>query len=336
MRKRRLAHGIYADDYGLEARVSWRGTLRSKRFPFGTARLTIRQWQLSAKASLMTADPLGPAGSFAEDARRYLRSPVATRLASFRDREDDVLRWVDIFGDCPRRQVTAEAANPYLEAWATTYAAQTCNHRADALRAIWRVLDKDPHPLPGLRRFPSRTPVRLPPPRHQIACVLSALRPSVTRARLWLLYWTGMRPSQLGRLTPAHFSLESACINVPIGKGGNPVLCPLSPDGVQAARDYIRWQAWGRMSSGSANRLLKVTCIRLNVPRFSVYALRRSFGATLRANGTDLADIQALLGHKRPQTTERYAPVVDLKLRTAVEGLVDAPVCGRDEPTPRK
>jgi integrase len=39
----------------------------------------------------------------------------------------------------------------------------------------------------------------------------------------------------------------------------------------------------------------------------------------MRRAGADLADVQALLGHKSPKTTARYAEVVPEKLAAAVQ-----------------
>lgn len=163
--------------------------------------------------------------------------------------------------------------------------------------------------------------MRLPPPRERIHRVLASLSPSRTSARLWLLYWTGMRPSQLARLDLADIDLDAGVLMVPAGKDGNAIPLPLTPEGVQAARAFVASDCWGKFSSGSMNRALRLACAALDVPRFSVYALRRSFGSTMREAGADLADVQRLMGHRRPQTTALYAPVIDSKLRTAVESL---------------
>jgi integrase len=44
-----------------------------------------------------------------------------------------------------------------------------------------------------------------------------------------------------------------------------------------------------------------------------------AFPTRLRREGADLADVQALLGHKSPKTTARYAEVSAEKLVTAVQ-----------------
>lgn len=58
-----------------------------------------------------------------------------------------------------------------------------------------------------------------------------------------------------------------------------------------------------------------------DVPFFNPYKLRHSHATALRAEGMDLADVQQLLGHKSPKTTERYAAVAPHKLAQASEML---------------
>ena len=131
--------------------------------------------------------------------------------------------------------------------------------------------------------------------RPHIAEVLSHLRPgSMTQVRLELMHWTGMRPSQMGRLRIDDFRLEEPIpyVAVPRGKGGRIAAVPLVPEGIAAGR-----------------------------PPFTVYQIRHSFAAGLRRTGADVADIQDLYGHTNPETTMTYAPPELAKHRAAMERL---------------
>ena len=57
---------------------------------------------------------------------------------------------------------------------------------------------------------------------------------------------------------------------------------------------------------------------------FNPYKLRHSYATALRAEGLDLAEVQLLLGHKSPKTTERYAAVPPEMLTKARELLEKA------------
>ena len=133
---------------------------------------------------------------------------------------------------------------------------------------------------------------------------------SVTRARLELMHWTGMRPSQMGRLRAEDFRLDEPIpyVAVPRGKGGRIAAVPLVPEGAAAARAFLDAEAFGPWPRSSVNRALASAARRAGRPAFTTYQIRHSFAAGLRRAGTDVADIQDLYGHTRPETTMIYAP----------------------------
>ena len=67
-----------------------------------------------------------------------------------------------------------------------------------------------------------------------------------------------------------------------------------------------------------------LACDSAGVPRFNPYKLRHSYATRLRRAGADIADIQELLGHKSPKTTQRYAMVVPEKLVAATRRVEEA------------
>jgi integrase len=131
-----------------------------------------------------------------------------------------------------------------------------------------------------------------------------------------------MRPSQLMRLDIAthvapYLDQDVPCVFVPAGKGGKPHWKPLTAEGVKALRLFIGFGAAGKFSISSFYKSLMLACDDAKVQRFNPYRLRHSYATLLRIGGTDIADIQELLGHKSPKTTQRYAMVVPEKLVAA-------------------
>ena len=103
--------------------------------------------------------------------------------------------------------------NAQLHEWRRTLAASTFNHRRHALmnlvrglygrRASFDLLDL-------LRLRPAAAQARWVD-RRQIAEVLAEIPAgSVTRVRIDLMHWTGMRPAQMGRLRAEDFRLDEA------------------------------------------------------------------------------------------------------------------------------
>jgi integrase len=115
-----------------------------------------------------------------------------------------------------------------------------------------------------------------------------------------------------------------AMVEVPSGKGGRTHWKPLTTDGVAAFRLFLRVGAQGTFSTSSFYKSWMLACDSAGVPRFNPYKLRHSYATLLRRAGADIADIQELLGHKSPKTTQRYAMVVPEKLVAATRRVEEA------------
>jgi integrase len=80
-----------------------------------------------------------------------------------------------------------------------------------------------------------------------------------------------------------------------------------------------------RRSSQALGRMVKRVCGRAGIPEYSPHPLRHGFGNRfLRESNKDLATLQALYGHSRPDTTQSYTDELSLDeqaeaLRKAVE-----------------
>ena len=325
-RRVRVAKGIYKDRHGLATTVKVNGVQREIRFPPGTSLKTIRARRDALRASMRTL-PAGARHTLAHDAARYLQQ-ISGELISIADRRHHIGLWTARFGRLRTLALPQQTAalNDQLRQWRETLSASACNHRRDALTNLVKVLygRRAAAALVDLVRF---TP---PPPqprwldRGHIADVLAQLTPSAkTAVRLRLMHWTGMRPSQMGRLRPEDFRLDETTpfVVVPRGKGGRLAAIPLVGDGLDAARAFVAIGAYGRWSCASANKALRGAAQRAGRPAFTVYQIRHAFATGLRRTGSDVADIQDLYGHTDPETTMIYAPPQLLKHAAAIERL---------------
>ena len=329
-RKRvRVSEGVYRDRYGLAATVKVNGIQREKRYPRDTGLRTIQAWRAETRGSLVTL-PKAAKHTLEHDAPRYLHQ-IKSELVSIPQRRHNVGLWVAKFGHI--RTLVLERhigeLNEQLHGWRKERAAATCNHRRDALMNLVRVLygKKAASGLSDLVTF--QKPRAKPRWRtiSDVSEVLAHLEPGTkVRARLLLLQWTGMRPSQEGRLTPTDFHLEEEIpyVMVGYGKKGDVAEVPLMNEGLAAAREFIALNAFGKWRTDTANRALAKAAAAAGVPRFTTYQIRHSFGAGLRRTGTDIADIQDLYGHMNPEMTKRYAPGVKEKHQEAIKRLESA------------
>jgi len=78
---------------------------------------------------------------------------------------------------------------------------------------------------------------------------------------------------------------------------------PLTSDGKAAVPLFLRVGAAGTFSTQAFYKSWVLACNQANVTRLNPYKLRHSFTTRMRQAGADLADVQALLGHKSPKTT---------------------------------
>ena len=210
-RRVRVAEGIYQYRHGLAATVKVNGIQREIRFPPGTPLKTIRTRRDELRASLRTL-PAGGRHTLNHDAGRYL-DQVRSTLISFGDRRRELLAWLPRFGHLRTLALPAHlpTLNAQLHEWRRTLAASTCNHRRHALTNLVRVLygRRASFDLLDLVRFAPPPPKPRWVDRRHIADVPAQLTPdSGTRVRLELMHWTGMRPSQMGRLRDEDFRLD--------------------------------------------------------------------------------------------------------------------------------
>jgi integrase len=261
--------GIRPIPQGWQAYVRINGKIRSKHFPPATSLTTMKRWREDQRVRARLGAELPPAGAtLREDVQTYLRQ-VQT-MPTLRDRRDDLIRWLHVFGpERIRKSITAGEIRAQLERWRLEgYAANTVNHRRTALMHLWSVLDGKTAQNPARDTPRYQDDSQHAPPRalsyEAIAALLDAMSESVTRARLELMAWTGWPPAQIAKLTPADIRWDDAVFIQARrkGKGAAGVWLPLLPQAWTALREYKRLGAWGKYSTSSARKSLRVAAKR--------------------------------------------------------------------------
>ena len=119
-------------------------------------------------------------------------------------------------------------------------------------------------------------------------------------------------------LDPPTSVAVTAMVATPEPTGVTVTVLPLA---AAAARAFLDAKAFGPWPRSSVNRALASAARRAGLDAFTTYQIRHSFATGLRRAGTDVADIQDLYGHTRPETTMIYAPPELEKHRAALEPL---------------
>ena len=153
------------------------------------------------------------------------------------------------------------------------------------------------------------------------------------RAMLETLYATGLRVSELVKLTLLEMNLEAGLVRI-VGKGNKERLVPLGEQAIDWLRDYLN-QARGELlkrrqsdavfvttrGAGMSRQafwyLIKKYALQANIQQsLSPHSLRHAFATHLINHGADLRSVQMLLGHADLSTTQIYTHVARERLKS--------------------
>lgn len=152
------------------------------------------------------------------------------------------------------------------------------------------------------------------------------------RAMLETLYATGLRVSELVRLTLLEANLDVGVVRI-VGKGNKERLVPLGDQAVNSLRRYLetaRLELLKQRSSdamfvtargGGMTRqafwhLIKKYALKAKIEvELSPHTLRHAFATHLINHGADLRSVQMLLGHSDLSTTQIYTHVAKERLQ---------------------
>lgn len=169
-----------------------------------------------------------------------------------------------------------------------------------------------------------KSPERLPRTLSQsevAALIDQGAKDARERAILELLYGTGLRASELGRLQLTDVDLQAGLVFVRQGKGRKDRVVPLGAHLTQVLTAYLReWcrrqgpfflSVTGRpLHRDTLCKLVKKAAERAGLERrASPHRLRHSYATHLLRNGADVRQIQLLLGHASLQSTQIYLDV---------------------------
>jgi integrase len=349
----RVAPGIYRDDRGYAACVqvgtSPHARTKEKRFPFGANFAVIRDWQALTRKQLRAKQPLRRAarGTLAGDVEAYLAT--VTAMPSWGSRRSDLRAWLPRFGDRSRLELATAELNAQLHEWREAdVAAVTCNHRRQALIALFDALDADGD-LPN----PARDTDHQRPPALEARDIdaetrkqlLRAMYPGKARALWWVMSATGLPPARIRLLRAEDVDLEARTVFIlgrQKGQGTVSRTLPLTEEGVRAFGEYARQRAFatvdaergalqlGGVAKATLFRVFSRALEALNTVRARAgrpplqlrpYDARHAFGATVYRQTGDLRAAAELLDVTL-ETAMRYTMgAVPDRLRSVVATL---------------
>lgn len=156
------------------------------------------------------------------------------------------------------------------------------------------------------------------------------------RAILETLYATGIRAGELVALTPADVDTDERTLRVVLGKGRKGRVVPLTHAAARAIESYLAhgrakllrqptspWlfaSDWGvQCRDSTLNAMIQGYAHKAGLKkRVTCHTFRHSVATHLLKGHADIRHIQALLGHRSLQSTERYTRVEISDLREVV------------------
>ena len=270
---------------------------------------------------------------------KYRQMLARNIVPAFGEMALDQLSFADI-----SRFHASMSATPY-EANANLLLLSSMYHRA----VEWGVLERS-YTLPtrGVKKFPTRSRERFLSPEERAtldafldrALTIPANKAGHLRwhsvAAIRLLAMTGMRRSEVLDLKWQMVDYRHRCLRLEDSKTGQKVV-PVSDDVLALIRECRQvWERcpyrprpeyviYSRMGGRVANSTLTATWsrgVRDRIPGFErvrLHDLRHSAASDALMAGVPLALVGKILGHRRPETTARYAHIADSVMSDAVD-----------------
>jgi len=143
------------------------------------------------------------------------------------------------------------------------------------------------------------------------------------RDYLSIMYYTGLRPSDVMRLHTKDIDIKNRVIRAKMGKKrGEPITLPIHSKILPIIKRRASGgflfpnRAGGHQTSWRTG--LKYACERAGIEA-TAYQFRHSFGTHLLAKTGNIRLVQQLMGHSSITMTTRYATALDEALTEAVE-----------------
>lgn len=219
----------------------------------------------------------------------------------------------------------------------TPYSASLHTNRITAMKSFFRFLYRrgfllqDPAAAVEYPRVQQRLPTNVLT-RQEARRILEAPGGDTTaglrdRAILETFYATGLRVSELSRLTVHDVDTEEQVLRIVQGKGGKDRNVPLTGAAAEAIDVYLQRARprmrgarhspllflaprGGRMHTSTVNDIVHLWAKEAGIKRrVTCHTFRHSVATHLLKGGADIRHIQAFLGHRSLQTTERYTRV---------------------------
>lgn len=236
------------------------------------------------------------------------------------------------FGDRKLDAITTRDIQQYHAEIKTSHCAATANRHLSLLSKLfklavqWERIEKNP--CQGVQKFKENNQRHRYLSEDEIQRMFQAMEAEPNRvivAALKLLLLTGLRKEEALQARWEHVDLEKGALFLPDTKSGKSRHVVLNPAALALLREQPRLDGNpyvfpGRVAGQAINNPIKGfqrILTAAGIENLRIHDLRHSFASLAVNAGATLYQVQHLLGHASPQTTQRYAHLSDEALREA-------------------
>lgn len=185
---------------------------------------------------------------------------------------------------------------------------------------------------PSAKIKPPKKPKRLPKGLsiEELEIVRESCKTVRERALMEVMYSTGCRLTEISNMKKTDINSQDMSLRV-IGKGDKERIVYLSIKAMHQLRKYLMTRnddceylfvterrPFRKNSGANIERIVDKIEQRAKVSKkLTPHTFRHTFATLAMENGADLADVQQLLGHERPETTMVYAHVSEERKKQA-------------------
>jgi integrase len=255
-----------------------------------------------------------------KDLLRTAALPLWKGLSYERTAYRNVEEFIEIVGNLDIRDIKTVTMDQWYRVQEAKVSPVTINRKLVNIHQVLKyALDRDwIEKLPVLQWNPeSEGRIRWlePHEEQQMFSLISAWNEEEVGRFLRILIETGMRRGELLALRPEN--IQGRWIRIWKNKTKTPRSVPLTEAAVEALEGFSGWSIDENDLRRVWDKLRDAMGLRED-PEFVLHTLRHTTATRLLKKTRDITKVQKLLGHKKLQTTMRYAHISDEDLFNAV------------------
>lgn len=246
--------------------------------------------------------------------KKYANNTIKTYVSLFE-------RFINHYNDIPIIELNDTHIRSYLSLEVAAQRSNSyLNQMINAIKFYYEIVHNQPNIYYDIER--PRKQEKLPKviSKSDVKCLIEHTNNIKHRCIVELLYSSGLRRGELINLKIKDIDSSRMLIRVEGAKGNKDRLTLLSNTMLEDLRLYFKeWKpteylfegaSKGKYTASSIKSIITKAAKRANIlTKVSPHTLRHSFATHLLESGTDLRQIQNLLGHSSIKTTEIYTHV---------------------------